>query len=1241
MHMRSCLLILFLLSHGAVRAEEARPVLRVRSGWTARLVAQAPEIRHPSVVCTAPDGRVFLAEDPMDIQEGMEASAREGRILCLFPDGSRKVFADNLHAVFGMQYLEGQLYVLHNPSLTVFRDENGVGQDPRDLLTHTLPEPWALGWNDHIPANFKLGMDGWFYLAVGDKGLQGCTGSDGKKLSLAGGGVVRFRPDGSGLEIFATGVRNILDTALNAEDECFTYDNTDEHQWMGRLTHMVESGTYGYPHDFIPRRPWTLWMMHDFGAGAACGTLCNTDDALPPEMEGNLLLADFGKRQVTRVRMEREGASYRMAGAEELFLDPPADFRPVGLGWSADGRSFYVCDWQYRDQKTKDQAGRLWQVEWTGESHAAPRPAWWTAMASGAKPAVPLAELLTALNHPARSVRLTAQRGLAANRCGLEKPALAAALQGAVTSLSPSLTHGTARLRTFARVHALWALNELDAQAAAGAAMEVCLGPDSLLAAQALRVLSQRRADRAAPAAASLLQHVEAPVRLQAATALGRFLKEDAATALLSSLASETDPVVRFAIFSALHRLATAHPTVLRALVDGLRSASAPLREGCWLALRNLYSESLVGMLGKILADPGASDATAEAALSLLGSVVHRLPDGPFVWWAYHPAKNPPPTPSEPWAGTAPALNALRLVLDHPNPLFRAKAAGYLGGARDTASASGLRHQLATDSSLPVRLAALQALSQLKDPESAKALAGLLDGGVPEKLRLAALLQLGTSLTPEAQTAVRRIAGDGTAAEKLAAVRALGQSPHVDHTTVLLSAAHDPALKDAAIRAMAAAPGLKALPLFVDALSQPDPALSQAAREAIRQLGSSALPGLAARADTLPDGIKGTLRNLFSDDPAALAHPLFSNLPLAAPADYEAYAKSHDGDPWRGQQIFFGSTGAACIGCHQVAGAGGLIGPDLTMAGQQFSRSELIASILYPSREVREGYRWSVISTSAGREQTGVVRADNADGITLADLTGQTTLIPRTEVRDRKELPQSLMPEGLHAALTHEQFADLVAYMTSRTSDPRRPIAPPPPEGFVPIFNGHDLAGWRLTDQNRTHWKVKDGVLEHDGLGGDLWSEQEWGDLELQVEWRWSGTPQLVEFPVIDASGQQLDRMEKVLDAGDSGIFLRGLYKAQANLFCYPVGSGEFWEYRESLTGDARRDVTPRERADAPVGDWNLMRLTLQGSRVTIHLNGKTIIREAALPDLPGRGPIGFQHEHGPLQIRHISIKAL
>src|SRR5687767_12330434 len=78
--------------------------------WRIELVAEAPAIRHPSVVCSAPDGRVFVAEDPMDISR--PANASEGRIICFHPDGRRTVFAEQLYAVFGMQYLEGKLYVL-------------------------------------------------------------------------------------------------------------------------------------------------------------------------------------------------------------------------------------------------------------------------------------------------------------------------------------------------------------------------------------------------------------------------------------------------------------------------------------------------------------------------------------------------------------------------------------------------------------------------------------------------------------------------------------------------------------------------------------------------------------------------------------------------------------------------------------------------------------------------------------------------------------------------------------------------------------------------------------------------------------------------------------------------------------------------------------------------------------------------------------------------------------------------
>src|SRR2546427_11977983 len=77
------------------------------AGWRIQLIAETPKIKHPSVVACAPDGRAFVAEDPMDISLP-KADSTEGRILCIDPDGQITVFATNVYAVFGMQYQIGR-----------------------------------------------------------------------------------------------------------------------------------------------------------------------------------------------------------------------------------------------------------------------------------------------------------------------------------------------------------------------------------------------------------------------------------------------------------------------------------------------------------------------------------------------------------------------------------------------------------------------------------------------------------------------------------------------------------------------------------------------------------------------------------------------------------------------------------------------------------------------------------------------------------------------------------------------------------------------------------------------------------------------------------------------------------------------------------------------------------------------------------------------------------------------------
>ena len=102
MTMRFATIIPFILAAASFRCTAEVPT--TLPGWRMELVAETPRINHPSVVCAAPDGRIFVAEDPMDIST-RHADATEGRILCLHPGGRITVFAEKLYAVFGMQYL--------------------------------------------------------------------------------------------------------------------------------------------------------------------------------------------------------------------------------------------------------------------------------------------------------------------------------------------------------------------------------------------------------------------------------------------------------------------------------------------------------------------------------------------------------------------------------------------------------------------------------------------------------------------------------------------------------------------------------------------------------------------------------------------------------------------------------------------------------------------------------------------------------------------------------------------------------------------------------------------------------------------------------------------------------------------------------------------------------------------------------------------------------------------------------
>jgi hypothetical protein len=208
-------------------------------------------------------------------------------------------------------------------------------------------------------------------------------------------------------------------------------------------------------------------------------------------------------------------------------------------------------------------------------------------------------------------------------------------------------------------------------------------------------------------------------------------------------------------------------------------------------------------------------------------------------------------------------------------------------------------------------------------------------------------------------------------------------------------------------------------------------------------------------------------------------------------------------------------------------------------------------------------------------------------------------------------------------------------------------------EGFQSLYTGVDLAGWKVEPGHEGHWRPADWRLDYDGRSEaqdpNLWTEKEYSDFTLICDWRLTGDPKPTLRPVILPSGEYaLDengeqKMEEVADAGDSGIYLRGNDKSQVNIWCWSIGSGEVYGYRTDNEQPAavRAGVTPKVKADKPIGQWNRFEITMRGDRLTVVLNGATVIENAQLPGVPERGPIALQHHGDPIQFANLYIKEL
>jgi putative heme-binding domain-containing protein len=701
---------------GALAGTPNSLVLKCAPGWRAEIVAQAPDISAPSVACCSPDGRIFMGEDPNDM--GSPTDKPGDRIVCIYPDGKIKVFATNLYAVFGLKYIDGKVYVHHSPKFSVFDDDHGVGVNRVDLIASDNPHPWLPSFNDHIPSGISLAMDGYFYISTGDKGILGAVGTDGRKLEMRGG-IYRMRPDGTGLEVYCTGTRNHLEVAINSEDEMFTYDNTDDGGgWWMRLTHMVDGGYYGYPFDFKPQRPYTLWMMTDFGSagGAPTGALSYNEDALPEEYRGNLFLCDWAGDDVARVIIKRSGSTYDFVtrlnrrcpltsnDRYQDFIGFTDGFKPVGITVTPDGMGFYITDWGLSGWKRNELLGRLWKVTYTGKSLAAPKPDWYIPAATGQTFKASTGELVQALSHPSQSVRLVAQRRLAdRGKEGAKK--LASLLKD--TKAPPC-----------ARWSAIWGLDAIDGgKKKHRAILSALKDKDATVQAQAARELGTRQARDAVRPLIAMLDSTNAALRFRAAIALGRIGNRNAIRPLEQALVQK-DLFARYAAFKALNRIGLSNARAWPQIVEGFASVKPEIREGVFFATRETYDVGLVRALGAFLSKPGIPAEQRSNVLNLLSSLYLKVPPWNGDWWNTMPVMGPPPAKTLAWEGSPLIAAAMREALQDSQPAIRQIVFDWVRSSHDTNAAGVLRTMFEHETNVAMRASILRALPAGNDADS-------------------------------------------------------------------------------------------------------------------------------------------------------------------------------------------------------------------------------------------------------------------------------------------------------------------------------------------------------------------------------------------------------------------------------------------------------------------------------------------------------------------------------------------
>jgi putative heme-binding domain-containing protein len=874
------------------------------------------------------------------------------------------------------------------PHLYHMVDTTGDGKADSRTIWYT-----AVGFKDThgMASAFTWGFDGWIYGCHGFSNTSTLQGLDGRPIRLTSGNTYRLRADGRHIESYSYGQVNPFGLAFDPLGNLYSCDCHSRPVMM-----LLREGVYpsfGRPHDGLGFAPEI--MTHDHGSTGIAGITYYAATQFPEAYRDRIFIGNVVTSRINADRLEWSGSSPTAIAEPDFLVSGDPWFRPVDIELGPDG-ALYVADFYNRiighyevdllHPGRDRERGRIWRIRYDGpEPHdppAVPRHDWTVASPE---------QLADALDHSNPTIRTMAGNQLAWLSPDLARAAARHAFESART---PS-----------GRAQAMWALHRLDALTPDDLARATS-DPDRLVRTHAMRAVAE--VAEWTPVLSGLairgLVDPDAFVRRAAAETLGRHA--DAAAHLRPLLdarhaASAADPQLVHTLRIALRNQLRDDPHAWT-IVAGL-----PLSDADQMALTDvspgvpsLESARFVTAHLKRLAWPDHADWPR------LITHVARFGDAPLrdelaTWAASHAAGSPAeraglvlalrrgcdeagvswPESAQTWAESL-----ARSLLDSTAQADQEQGIDLSRTARLRALLDRL-DTLAADPSaqLLVRNAALTAQAEIDRSAALPRLSAVLrDGGTNPFVRERAAALLGTGGWPEAREAL--IGALPVAPARLQPAIAAALAADADGAGALLAAIEAGKASPRVLLERNVATGLKRSKL---------------------------------------DGVEARLAALTADLPAPDAAI------AAAIERRQASLKTRTGEVVRGQAVFT----KTCAACHQIAGQGARIGPQLDGVGVR-GADRLLEDLLDPSRNVDQAFRVTTVALADGRIVTGLKLREDGAALVLADSQGQEVRLPTADIAEQAEVPLSLMPANLGDQLSDEDLADLLAFLLSRKEAP-------------------------------------------------------------------------------------------------------------------------------------------------------------------------------------------------------------